>query len=173
MRILLITLAGFIAGAAMAVGVALIPTASGSATPYAAHSIGMSGSGMSSGMMYSGHARTMARGQTVKLTIQHVQRGCHVWSNGKTTGTMMRLHLRRGQRLSIMDMDVDAHRMMQFSGPMPMQMGAAMMMNHGMTMRFTRKGTYRFGTKTVPMPGAMEVKTVGPDNKLRLVVTVA
>src|SRR5512133_4021118 len=40
---------------------------------------------------------------TKKLTIQHVQRGCHVWSNGKTTSAMMRLHLRPGQKLSIMD----------------------------------------------------------------------
>ena len=37
----------------------------------------------------------------------------------------------------------------------------------------TKKGVYRFGTKTVPMPGAMEVKTTGPDNNLRLVITVA
>jgi hypothetical protein len=34
---------------------------------------------------------------------------------------------------------------------------------------------YRLGTKTVEMPGmgGMDVKTIGPDNKLRLVVTAA
>lgn len=37
-----------------------------------------------------------------------------------------------------------------------------------------KAGVYRLGTKTVEMPGGMEeVKTIGPDNKLRLVVTVA
>jgi hypothetical protein len=44
-----------------------------------------------------------------------------------------------------------------------------------MTLSFMKKGVYRFGTKTVEMPGAgeMDVKTIGPDNHLRLVVTVA
>jgi plastocyanin len=110
---------------------------------------------------------------TAKLTIQHVQKGCHVWSNGKTTAAMMRLHLKVGQKLSILDMDVDAHQMVQFSGPARMGMGGPMMMNRSVTLMFSKKGVYRLGTKTVPMPGAMEVKTIGPDNNLRLVVTVA
>ena len=109
----------------------------------------------------------------MSLTIQHVQRGCHVWSNGKTTGAMMRLHLRKGQTLSIMDMDVDAHRMMQFAGPMHMRMGGPMMATQQMKMTFTKRGIYRFGTRTVEMAGMADVKTIGPDNKLRLVVTVA
>jgi hypothetical protein len=50
-----------------------------------------------------------------------------------------------------------------------------MMTNHRMMLSFSKKGVYRFGTKTVEMPGgmSMDVKTIGPDNKLRLVVTVA
>jgi hypothetical protein len=48
------------------------------------------------------------------------------------------------------------------------------MTNDGMTLRFMKKGVYRLGTKTVEMKGSgMDVKTVGPDNHLRLVVTVA
>ena len=43
-----------------------------------------------------------------------------------------------------------------------------------MTLTFMKKGVYRLGTTTVEMPsGGMDVKTVGPDNHLRLVVTVA
>ena len=63
--------------------------------------------------------------------------------------------------------------MMQFAGPARMRMGGPMMMNGGMTLSFSKKGVYRLGTKTVEMPGAMDVKTIGPDNNLRLVVTVA
>lgn len=111
---------------------------------------------------------------TRKLTIQHVQKGCHVWSNGKTTAPAMRLQLKSGQKLSILDADVDAHQMVQLSGPMHVRMGGPMMMNHGLTLAFPTKGVYRLGTKTVEMPGGgMDVKTVGPDNHLRLVVTVA
>ena len=111
---------------------------------------------------------------TRKLTIQHVQKGCHAWFDGKTTGPMMRLNLKPGQKLSILDQDVDAHKMMQLSGPMHLRMGGPMMMNRGITLAFTKKGVYRLGTKTVEMPGGgMDVKTIGPDNELRLVVTVA
>ena len=46
--------------------------------------------------------------------------------------------------------------------------------NRGMTLSFMKKGVYRLGTRTVEMPGlGMDVKTIGPDNHLRLVVTVA
>jgi hypothetical protein len=131
---------------------------------------------MSGGMsMTRASMMTSSSLATQKITIQHVQRGCHVWSNGRMTGAMMRLHLRPGQKLSIMDNDVDPHQMMELAGPIHLQMGGPMMMNHGETIAFMKKGVYRLGTKTVEMPGGgeMEVKTVGPDNHLRLLVTVA
>ena len=173
MRLILATLTGFLVGSAAVAAVALIPltssTASSSATPISR----MNGTAMSSGMMMGAAARPFANRRTVSLTIQHVQRGCHVWSNGKTTRAMMRLHLKQGQTLSIMDMDVDPHKMMQLAGPMPMQMGGPMMSNHGMKMTFSKKGIYRFATRTIEMAGMADVKTIGPDNKLRLVVRVA
>ena len=130
---------------------------------------------MNGGMTMSGSMMASNSLATRKLTIQHVQRGCHVWSNGKRTGSMMRLHLSPGQKLSITDNDVDPHQMLEFAGPARLQMGGPMMMNQGETIAFMKKGVYRLGTKTVEMPGGdeMEVKTVGPDNKLRLVITVA
>jgi hypothetical protein len=50
-----------------------------------------------------------------------------------------------------------------------------MMMNQSVTLAFPKTGVYRLGTKTVEMPGgmSMDVKTIGPDNNLRLVVAVA
>ncbi len=140
------------------------------ATPQTASLPHMSGgmSAMSSGTMASASLVTR------KLTIRHTQKGCHVWSDGKTTGPMMRLHLKRGQKLSILDMAVDAHQMMEFAGPMHLRMGGPMMTNRSMTLAFSKKGVYRLGTKTVEMPGGgMDIKTVGPDNQLRLVVIVA
>jgi hypothetical protein len=174
MRVILVALTGFLVGSAMAAAVALIPLTTSAAAPAAAPSSHMGAAVMSNGMAMGTSARpTLAGAQIVSLTIQHLQRGCHVWSNGKTTGAMMRLHLKRGQTLSIMDMDVDAHRMTQLAGPMHMQMGGPMMTSHGMKMTFTKKGTYRFGTRTVEMAGMTDVRTIGPDNKLRLAVTVA
>jgi hypothetical protein len=43
----------------------------------------------------------------------------------------------------------------------------------GSQLSFTTPGTYRFGTKVLPMNGMPEVETIGPDNTLKLTVTVA
>ena len=88
---------------------------------------------------------------------------------------MMRLTLAAGGRLSILDQDLDAHKLMQVSGPARLRLGGPMMMNHGTIVSFPKKGVYRLRTKTVEMPGGMtiEAETIGPDNTLRLVVTVA
>lgn len=71
------------------------------------------------------------------------------------------------------DVDPTYVQMMEFAGPARLHLGGPMMMSHSRTISFPAKGTYRIGTKTVEMPGAMDVKTIGPDNNLRLVVTVA
>lgn len=191
MRNLLIATAGFLAGSGV---IAALMVATSQATKVttvrAASTTPVAASQMTSGMMDSGTANAamsgrmmnaaptagtsmMAGGKIVRLTIQHVQHGCHVWSNGRIQAATMRLHMTRGERLQIMDMDVDAHQMMELGGPMRVQMGGPMMMSHGMTLSFSKKGVYRLGTHTVEMPGGgMDVKTIGPDNKLRLIVTV-
>ena len=172
MRNLLIAITGFIVGGAVVGALAFLPQTTGGAVKQVTTKR-TAMPHMTVGMRMASGTMTSASLATRELTIRHVQKGCHVWSNGKTTGAMMRLRLKPGQRLAIMDMDVDAHQMMQFLGPTHMQMGRPMMMNHGMTMSFPKSGVYRLGTKTVEMPGAMDVKTIGPDNNLRLVVTVA
>ncbi len=172
MRNLFIALTGLLAGTGLVVAL-VFATNSVTAKQASAQKLAMPQ--MSGGMsaMSSGTV-TPASLATQKLTIQHVQKGCHVWSDGQTTGAMMRLHLKPGQRLSILDQDVDAHQMMELAGPMPLRMGGPMMTSHGMTLAFMKKGVYRLGTKTVEMSGGrMDVKTTGPDNNLRLLVTVA
>jgi hypothetical protein len=163
MRYLLIAVTGFLVGAALIAAVAFaVPNQNNVRA-------GMQMAGtVGAGMMSSATVPAAA-----KLTIQHVQKGCHVWSNGTTAAAMMRLHLKPGQNLSIIDMDVDAHQMMEFAGPARLHMGGPMMMSNSRTISFPAKGVYRIGTKTVETQGAMDVKTIGPDNKLRLVVTVA
>src|SRR6266571_2883773 len=141
MRNLLIGLTGFLVGTGLVVGLVLaLPQTTGvTAKQASAQRVAMpqmSGgmSAMSSGTMASASLATQ------KLTIQHVQKGCHVWSDGQTTGAMMRLHLKPGQKLSILDQDVDAHQMMALAGPMHLRMGEPMMTSHGMTLVFLTQG---------------------------------
>lgn len=174
MRSLLIAITGFVVGGALVVGLlfALPDTTNVSAKQATPQSAAMPQ--MSGGMNMAGSQMASNSLATRKLTIQHVQNGCHVWSDGETTSATMRLHLKPGQKLSILDQDVDPHQMMELAGPMHLRMGGPMMTSQGMTLAFMKKGVYRLGTKTVEMKGGgMDVKTTGPDNNLRLVVTVA
>jgi hypothetical protein len=126
---------------------------------------------MSSGTMM-GNANAAATPAAQKLNIVHVQRGCHVWSNGTNSGAMMRMMLAAGGTLRITDEDVDPHKLIQVGGPKVM-LGKAMMTGDVAQISFPTKGVYKFTTKTLEMPGMAEVKTIGPDHHLMLTVNVA
>jgi hypothetical protein len=126
---------------------------------------------MTSGtMMGNGNATATPAAET--LNIVHVQRGCHVWSNGTKSGATMQMMLAAGGTLRITDEDVDPHKLIQVAGPKVM-LGKAMMTGDVAQISFPTKGVYRFTTKTLEMPGMAEVKTIGPDNHLMLTVSVA
>ena len=78
----LIAIAGFVAGGAIVTGTAVAFDRSGQPAAPAAALMTMSG------MMVPASATT-----TKKLTIQHVQKGCHVWSDGSRRAAVMRLTL--------------------------------------------------------------------------------
>jgi len=106
-----------------------------------------------------------------KLTIQHVVRGCHVWSDGSRRAATMSLTLKRGGAMTIVDMDIVPHELVQVSGPR-LGLRGHMMMGGIDKVVFRQPGLYRFTTKTVEMGPMMNAQTVGPDNKLRLTVQV-
>lgn len=124
---------------------------------------GMAGMGSQTG------ATTTAADQ---LTIVHVQKGCHVWSDAGKQMAAMRLRMHTGQMLRILNQDVDMHRMMELSGPTMMALGGPMAQGKTDTVTFTKPGTYVFGTKVSSMKGMPEAETIGPDNNLKLTVTV-
>ena len=112
---------------------------------------------------------------SARLTIVHVQKGCHLWSNGKIQAATMSLRLRTGGTLTVVNNDVDVHKLVQLSG-LRLLLPGPLMMTVGRTIRFPHAGVYVFKTKVVEMAGMddmMQVETDGPDNVLRLVVTVA
>jgi hypothetical protein len=131
--------------------------------------IHMSGAGMT-GMMGSAQGRTTA--SAADVTIIHVQKGCHVWSDAGKQMAALQLHMHTGQMLKVMNQDVDMHRMMELSGPTMMRLGGPMAQGKTDTLTFTEPGTYVFGTKASSMKGMPEVATTGPDNNLKLTVTV-
>jgi hypothetical protein len=118
-------------------------------------------------------ANTVAAGAATKrVTIVHVQKGCHVWSVGATRTASVRVTLHRGATLAVVNQDIDMHKLVQVSGPTT-KPGPFMMMNQRVLLRFAKTGLYRFHTRVADMRGMPEVKTIGPDNKLVLTVRVS
>lgn len=159
---ILTTLVGVVVGAAIVTGTALAldraasPTRSPAVAP------------MTMGGTTAAPASSTA---TMKLTIQHVVKGCHVWSNGRRQAAAMTMSVQRGGRLQIIDQDIDPHGLVQVAGP-KIAIRGHMMMGQKQAVTFTQPGIYRFKTKVVEMGVPMNVKTIGLDNTLRLTVSV-
>lgn len=109
----------------------------------------------------------------IGITIRHQKVGCHAWAigNGAYKATQS-LTVKAGTSLKFTDNDVMSHTLVQLSGPKVTFHGARLAKIGAHTAIVLMKpGTYVFGTK----PGEDYTKgivTVGPDNVLRLIVTV-
>ena len=108
---------------------------------------------------------------TKRVAIVHVQRGCHVWSVGATRTESLRVSLNVGDKLTVLNQDVDMHKLVRVSGPR-INTGAFMMTSQRVTLRFAKVGVYRFHTRVADMRGMPEMETIGPDNRLVLTVRV-
>jgi hypothetical protein len=108
------------------------------------------------------------------LTIRHQMRGCHAWSfNGGTYKASLTIKLARGTALKVIDNDMMPHKLIQLAGPKAKLISPAMKhMSAQAKLIFAGKGTYKFKTRAGEdyMSG---MKTVGPDNVLRLTVVVS
>jgi plastocyanin len=113
----------------------------------------------------------LAKG-TARVTIVHVQKGCHSWSLGKgTPAAGVKVVLKRGQRLTVVNQDLDTHKLMRIAGP-KIALGKPMAMNGRATLTFKTPGVYRLHTHLIEMTGMPEVETMGPDNVLAMLVVV-
>jgi hypothetical protein len=168
----LLAIGGFTAGA-LAI-VAITQYVDSTDTAPVGSGMGTTAAMTRNGSMMGAAPATTTTTRAVALSIRHVRRGCHVWNQNGRQAAMMRISLPRGGRLSILDQDLDAHKLVEVSGPRLM-MPPAMTMMDTAKVRFTHPGVYRLATKTVEVPGAEmpEAPTIGPDNHLQLLVRVA
>lgn len=107
-----------------------------------------------------------------KLTIVHVQRGCHLWAAGTRRAGNATVTLRRGGSVTVVNRDIDFHRVVQTAGPTVQLSGRALHMLERERVVFSEPGVYRFRTRKVEMPMMHDVETTGPDWLLTLVVRV-
>jgi len=117
-----------------------------------------------------GPAMDMHGGSRAGLSIVHVARGCHMWSNGKGMAAVVNLTMPRNGRLAIDNRDLDGHRLIQTKGPKVAIARPALKMNQSTVLVFRKPGLYRFKTVSFELPGMPEIKTQGPDHALFLIV---
>jgi plastocyanin len=118
----------------------------------------------------AGHASAAG---TVAITIHHQTAGCHAWAigNGPYKVTQA-LSVSRGTTLTFTNNDVMGHIVIQLVGPEVSVTGRLMnTMGAQAHLMLTKPGTYVFGTKE-GNDYYKGVVTTGPDNILRLIVTV-
>jgi len=112
-------------------------------------------------------------GSTVNITIRHQQVGCHAWAIGSGAyKATQSLTVNAGTALTFTDNDVMPHAIVELAGPkvaIPHR-NLAKMGAHT-TLVLGKPGTYVFGTKAGE-DYTKGIETTGPDNVLRLVVTV-
>jgi hypothetical protein len=108
------------------------------------------------------------------ITIRHQLRGCHAWSfAGGVYKASLTVKLDRDTVLVFVDNDMMAHKLIQLSGPKATLTTPNMHTIGAKAVAvFPKPGVYKFTTKAgeAYMKG---MKTIGPDNVLRLSVTVS
>lgn len=113
-----------------------------------------------------------APAKSASLTIVHVQKGCHVWvKNGKQSANL-RIPLARGGRLSVLNQDIDGHKLVEVAGPAKLKLPTSMQMNGRTILTFPATGVYQLDASTFQLKGMPDVKTTGADNALRLTIVV-
>jgi len=117
----------------------------------------------------------LAAPRSATLTIRHQMRGCHSWSfDGSSWKASQTITLTRGSILTVVDNDVMPHKLVQVRGPKAALTTPSMgRMGATAKVRFSARGTYVFKTRAGDdYPAMKNMKTIGEDNVLRLVVTV-
>jgi plastocyanin len=125
-------------------------------------------------MMMRGAAAAPSAPRMASVAIDHVTRGCHVLDvNGAGPGSpRATIRLAAGGTLRLQDNDVMPHQLVLRSGPAATIVGADMShMGAKSTVNFATPGTYSFTTKAGE-DYIKGVKTLGPDNTIRLKVVV-
>jgi plastocyanin len=112
--------------------------------------------------------------KSVTVTIQHQTRGCHAWAVGKGPfKAVQRVTVAPGATLRFVNNDVMPQKIVFKSGPKVVFSGKTNLSKPAASVKtvLAHAGVYTFGT-IAGEDYVKGIKTVGPDNVLRLVVTV-
>jgi hypothetical protein len=114
-----------------------------------------------------------APSKTVQLVIVHTVSGCHIWQSAHAHGPTTALRLKKSDRITLHVTCPMDFQLVQVKG-LRLALGDATL--HTGTQRtivFSQRGVCVLRATNVQSPADMGVQTLGPDNSLRLTVTVS
>ena len=111
---------------------------------------------------------------TVRLTLIHVMRGCHVWGNADSQplGAVDTVDLKRGSRIEIRVSCPMAFDVKQVTGPKLALGNPRWQTGTTHTVVFKKVGVYKLKAFNVQTSKEMNLETLGPDNTPVLIVRV-
>ena len=115
-----------------------------------------------------------AASPTVRLTIIHVFRGCHVWgtADGRPLGASYTITVMRGTRLVIRDNCPMAFDVVQIAGPRLALGPSRWQPGTTHTLVFLVPGVFKLRATNVQTSEEMGLATLGPDNTPVLTIRV-
>ena len=107
---------------------------------------------------------------SARVTVQHVTKGCHELSIGGRHSASLNLTVARGHAIGVVNTDGDSFRIVQAAGP-KIATGGRLVTGLMNILAFEHTGRYTFTVVRVAK-SEFSMRTVGPDNTLRLRIRV-
>ena len=114
-----------------------------------------------------------APSKTVRLTIIHTVRGCHVWQSTHDLGPTGIVRLARGGKVVLRVSCPMSFRLTQTRGPRLALGDPTMYTGTSRTITFAKVGVYVLRAVNLQSSEQMGLQTLGPDNALTLTVRVS
>ncbi len=110
--------------------------------------------------------------KVLRLAVVHVLHGCHAWQGARGTSPNQAMTLARGGRLELRVNCPMDFTLVQLRGP-KVALGAPVMhTGTSRTIVFRKAGVYVIQGTNIQTSAEQGLQTLGPDNLLRLTVTV-
>jgi hypothetical protein len=110
--------------------------------------------------------------KTVQLAIVHTVSGCHIWQTAHSHGPAVTLKLKRGDKITLRVSCPMDFQLTQLRGPRLVLGDPTLHTGTQRTIVFRKGGVYVLQARNIQSSADMGLQTLGPDNALRLTVTV-
>ena len=114
-----------------------------------------------------------APSKTIQLAIVHTVQGCHIWQTAHAHGPATALTLKHGDKITLRVSCPMDFQLVQMKGPKLVLGDPTLHTGTQRTIAFPKRGVYVLEATNLQSSADMGLQTLGPDNALRLTVTVS